>query len=134
MSNRPDKTVHALAQIAERGSRRSPVFRWLWANRLAVSAALSAAERPDWPAIALSLADVGIVDGHGKRPSAHQTMTHWHVVRDRMAKERVKVPASASSDQSPAQLGVRFLDDPNKPKSDAEFTFRRAMPKPFEQG
>lgn len=112
-----------LAEIRDvassRGSRRSPLYQWLWTHHDAFLAAVSG-RMPDWSALGEAFGRHGVHDGSGKAPSGRTLSQTWRRVRERRRAAGlpdvvgvVPGPASRGSGSSgPAASGGGVLPAP----------------------
>ena len=104
MSKTPDVSgVIAASKAAKAGGRgrRSPVYLWLKARHDELQAAFEE-NAPSWQAVADYLAEGGVLNGNGSRPTAVSVRSAWLRVRKTVAEQRAKKPPAPSSPLSPA--------------------------------
>lgn len=83
--------------------RRSPVYLWFWKRHDALAAAFEE-NAPSWPALAEYLGNHGVLDGHGKPPSAGATENAWwRVKRDKARDAGAKAATGEVMPQTPAK-------------------------------
>lgn len=70
----------AKPRIAD-ASQHSTMYQWMVRNRVSFAAEVAEAGRPDWTRIAVILADMGLLDGRGARPSNATARLTWRKVR-----------------------------------------------------
>lgn len=100
MTTDPETLKRLAEALASRS--RSPLVRWLRANRESFAAVL-AEHGTDWKAIAAVLAAAGVTDEHGRAPNAGAV---------RMAWLRLAGPRGRQPKVKPPPRDVVFLTDP----------------------
>lgn len=80
-----DQTLERIRQAVERGSTRSPLYRWLWRHHDDFLALVSEG-RPSWSAVAKELDELGYRNGVGGKLTGETVRQTWLRVRARWAK------------------------------------------------
>lgn len=100
---------------------RSPLQDWLRRNRALVQARF-AVSRPRWASVARMLAELGVVDAHGRPPTAQAARQAWYRVRAEGPPSQMPVAArpvlAATSASPPGHLRPAF--DPTEGAWDAK--------------
>lgn len=96
-----DQTLERVRQAVERGSTRSPLYRWLWRNHDEFAALVSVG-RPSWSAVAAELDELGYRNGVGGKLTGETVRQTWLRVRARWAKVNSAKATWAKRNDAPA--------------------------------
>ena len=119
-SGEADRVWAALTNI----EGRSPLQDWLRRNRTLVEARF-ALSRPRWASVAAMLAELGVVDAHGRPPTAQATRQAWYRVRaERPAAVPRDLAPHPAARANPQPVPSKPVFDPTEGAFDARPTPR----------
>ncbi len=119
MTKSQTEIVARARAAVERGGIRSPITEWLTRHYDALVPVIAQAERPDWVALAATLAADGVRGARGQLPSGDTVRKTWTQVAERAARRKVQHGWVSR----PTSSGITFLADPEPsapPQSKAE--------------
>jgi hypothetical protein len=107
MAKKDETGMKRLAELAQSGSSRSPLYRWLHANHDEFMAMVEES-RPLWKVMAEGFAEIGFRTADGKPLPAGTVRNTWWRVRRDVAKARAK----KSQTPKPAAVSMPVVRSP----------------------
>ena len=120
-----DPRILQVLGIGVEDKRHSPLYLWMREHHATLQAEFEA-NGPQWAARAKAMADAGLLDGAGEKPTQRTAMQTWYRVCREQRQKRTPAPTAANAEPLPSRAKPPPSVDSDDQVQPSGFEFRFA--------